>query len=370
VHLAVVGLVASIPALVTLIPACDAPGEGDDPSRAVQPQGLGPPVLPSNHRERSVAPPADLTIGTFEGEGPEVFGIIGDLAVDDAGRIYALDTRLQVVRVFSPNGEFLGEAGRPGRGPGEFSVPTGLAVLGSALLVLDAANTRMSVFHVTDSIAHELDVQLRLPGWDLCRLGDTVFVLAGSPRAAVHRFRAAGSALEPDGQFDVDGPEDPLLAATLRPSIIACLDDGRTVAVATPQLPAVTLYRSDGREVAKHEIADFVQVRVERGDDGSVALQWPSADRWHHVITSVFPLDGSEFGVQVAVIRAGARDASEVSDFETRVMRADRGEIRRVPSAARTLVVRDNVEYGVRTEPHPQIVVQATRLRPSTSEHP
>ncbi len=306
----------------------------------------------------------ELTIGSLEGAGPDVFGVIDDIAVDDARRIYALDTRLLVVRVFSPDGDFLWEVGRPGRGPGEFSLPSGLALHGDALMVLDAVNARLSVFQVADSVTRRGDLNLGFPGWDLCVMGDTAFVLGGSPNAVVYTFRVGRALPVAVGHFPVETLYDPLMAATLRPSIIACLDDRRTVAIAVPQLPTITLYQSDGHKVSRYDLEDFVQVRIERGDNGAVALTWPNAERWHHVITSVFTVSDSEVGVQIGVTQFGARDTHDISDLETRVINLESRETRRMATTVRTFVVRRGIEYGTRIEPYPQVVVRQTLVSP------
>jgi hypothetical protein len=66
--------------------------------------------------------------GNSEKEG-EFFGVIADVAVDDAGEVYVLDGQLSEVRVFSPDGHYLRTIGHEGEGPGEFRRPTDLLFL-------------------------------------------------------------------------------------------------------------------------------------------------------------------------------------------------------------------------------------------------
>lgn len=89
----------------------------------------------------------ELRIGALEEDGPELFGQIRSLAVDDAGRIYVLESQAQEVRVFGPDGSHVRTIGRPGGGPGEFSEPA-LAEIGARgdLWVTDPDNNRVSVF--------------------------------------------------------------------------------------------------------------------------------------------------------------------------------------------------------------------------------
>ena len=92
-------------------------------------------------------PVEELRIGGADGEGPEVFGQIRDLVVDDAGRTHTLDSQAREVRVFDGDGRHLRTLGGPGEGPGELADPNGLAVdPRGRLWVSDPANGRYSVF--------------------------------------------------------------------------------------------------------------------------------------------------------------------------------------------------------------------------------
>lgn len=92
----------------------------------------------------------ELRIGSLDGSGPDVFGQVRSLAVDNAGRIYVLESQAQEVRVFGPDGEHVRTFGRPGAGPGELSEPA-LAEFGPGgdLWVTDPDNNRVSVFDTT-----------------------------------------------------------------------------------------------------------------------------------------------------------------------------------------------------------------------------
>lgn len=69
----------------------------------------------------------DLRIGALDGDGPEVFGRLIALRVDDAGNLFVLDNLAAEVRVFDPAGTYLRTFGGDGDGPGELRRPTGLA---------------------------------------------------------------------------------------------------------------------------------------------------------------------------------------------------------------------------------------------------
>lgn len=89
----------------------------------------------------------DLRIGVIEGMPEEVFEVLTDLAVNDSGEIFALDSRKRSVRVFGPGGRAIHEFGGPGQGPGEFQNELlRVALSGDTVLVQDRVR-----FHVFQS---------------------------------------------------------------------------------------------------------------------------------------------------------------------------------------------------------------------------
>jgi hypothetical protein len=69
------------------------------------------------------------------GEGDDVvFGNIGDIVQDQGGNAYILDTQLSQVHVITRGGRYAGAIGRPGEGPAEFRMPSGLGVLWDQLV--------------------------------------------------------------------------------------------------------------------------------------------------------------------------------------------------------------------------------------------
>lgn len=92
----------------------------------------------------------DLRLGTAAGEGPELFGQVRDIDVDEAGRIYVLDGQAKEIRVFGPDGAHVRTFGGPGEGPGELQGPTGMEWgPGQRLWVEDPGNNRYSVYDTT-----------------------------------------------------------------------------------------------------------------------------------------------------------------------------------------------------------------------------
>lgn len=72
----------------------------------------------------------DLRIGSAEGEAEYQFGQIVGIDVAADGRIFVLDQHARDVRVFDPEGRFIGRIGKSGSGPGELGQGAGPVFVG------------------------------------------------------------------------------------------------------------------------------------------------------------------------------------------------------------------------------------------------
>ena len=89
----------------------------------------------------------EVRIGTLEGSGPDLFGSISAIEVDEQGRIYVFENQAQELRVFDASGNHVRTIGREGGGPGEFKQGIGLTwAPGGNLWVVDPGNVRISIF--------------------------------------------------------------------------------------------------------------------------------------------------------------------------------------------------------------------------------
>lgn len=89
----------------------------------------------------------DLRIGRTTGDGPDIFGSVISFEVDAAGRIWALDSQSQELRVFDSHGQYVRTIGRRGGGPGEFAQALRVEIGPHGnVWVMDPSNNRLSVF--------------------------------------------------------------------------------------------------------------------------------------------------------------------------------------------------------------------------------
>lgn len=93
----------------------------------------------------------DLTIGSADGTGPDVFGRIGGVLELPDGRIVVSDLQANEIRVFDESGEHAFTFGREGEGPGDLAGPCCLALDPNGLVwTREARNGRYSAFEIGD----------------------------------------------------------------------------------------------------------------------------------------------------------------------------------------------------------------------------
>lgn len=96
---------------------------------------------------RDVTISQELKIGQLDGPEEFLFADIADVAVNCKGDIYVADSRLNEIRKFDKEGNYLLTIGREGQGPGEFqSVSTITICGGDDLIAFDGRLGRLSVF--------------------------------------------------------------------------------------------------------------------------------------------------------------------------------------------------------------------------------
>ena len=108
----------------------------------------------------------ELRVGSLDGTGPDAFAYLKGLVALDGGGFAVLDSQIQELRVFGPDGVHMATHGRRGQGPGEFADANGL-MLGpnGRIWVPDARNGRMSVFDPVDGFIESFPFADGNYGW-------------------------------------------------------------------------------------------------------------------------------------------------------------------------------------------------------------
>ena len=170
----------------------------------------------------------DLVIGAgrtepeylFVSFGGSSFGL-GNVAVDEMGRIYVLDTRNSEVRVFDRDGGYLFAFGRPGEGPGDFQRPFAVVIAGGEVSVYHR-NFFTSIWSLTGEHLDDRRILEEAP--------EDSEIAAGRSRRFRSAFAVAG---RPDGStinvFRAEPQEPSGRVVTPYVRVIARLEGGREV---------------------------------------------------------------------------------------------------------------------------------------------
>jgi hypothetical protein len=114
----------------------------------------------------------ELRIGTMEGADEYVFGAINHVAIGKHGEIFVADRQLPVIRMYDPDGNFLRNVGREGRGPGEYINLGGMRTFPDGrLAVWDQANARVTVYDQEGNYIENHSVNASLYAADIFEAG-------------------------------------------------------------------------------------------------------------------------------------------------------------------------------------------------------
>lgn len=156
-----------------------------------------------------------LRFGSADGSGPDVFGSVSELIVDDLGRMWVVDAMANELRVFDADGRFVRTLGRTGEGPSEFK-RIGPAFLGpdATVWVEDLSLLRWEVFDTAGVRVegHPVPSSLRggLRHWTRDRLLLVLAQLPGSrPMVGLVAYeKTQDGAIEPEGRV-LELPPEP-----------------------------------------------------------------------------------------------------------------------------------------------------------------
>ena len=186
--------------------------------------------------------------------GVKTAGAARAVAVDASGNIYAAERVL--VETFDSSGKPLASWGREGKGRGEFSVLSAIAVSGANVFAADPGNRCVHRFDLTGDFIDELgkrdkdskDPGLICPSAILdCKVDAQGNVRIVNPgRQRIERYRLTGELMDFWGEPGV-APEN--FIGCCNPAHIAFGPDGRIV-TGVKGIPRVKVYSGDGKLLA------------------------------------------------------------------------------------------------------------------------
>jgi hypothetical protein len=108
----------------------------------------------------------EKNIGDLESDDDNVlFYMPADIAVDEAGNVYVLDSGNHRIQKFDPQGNFLASFGRPGQGPGEFQHPQSIDIDAQGYMyVSDSGNQKIQILKPDGALEQEIKRTDEAPG--------------------------------------------------------------------------------------------------------------------------------------------------------------------------------------------------------------
>ncbi len=127
-----------------------------NPKKPVPPKGVpSTPVLTE-----------DLVIGAAAGDENYMFSLLRIVQADAEGKIYALDFKEKLIKIFDKNGKHLRTFGKKGQGPGEFQTPTRMVITpDNRILINDYGNKRIAFYATTGECLKEIPIGLVTPAF-------------------------------------------------------------------------------------------------------------------------------------------------------------------------------------------------------------
>jgi hypothetical protein len=92
----------------------------------------------------------ELVIGKKQGRDEYLFSNIKGIAVDDTGKIFVLDSKRILIRVFDKSGNHLRTIGKKGQGPGELQTPQHIFTTHQGEIMIEDHSPRQFVFYTLD----------------------------------------------------------------------------------------------------------------------------------------------------------------------------------------------------------------------------
>jgi hypothetical protein len=216
-----------------------------------------------------------LELGQESEPAPDLFSTIKAVAFDRAGRIYVLDTGDHSVRMFAPNGKFIGRAGRAGRGPADFAYPHTMLHDGdSTLFVVDETNGIAEFRTGAFGLRYVRSVGAHLFPRSTCKLGARFVVGGYKDDKLVHIVDRDAVAQASFGEgFNRDTSEAVRTRANRQAVSVHCDERNARLLLAELGGPGIRMHAATGEVLWSVKLPDYQGVRYS-GNAKSVTEFW------------------------------------------------------------------------------------------------
>lgn len=258
------------------------------------------------------------TFGAREAPESELIGRIA-MAKIRGDEIFVLDEQQSMVHVLNLPARTHVRIGGPGRGPGELTVPRGLAVSEDRIHVADERQTIHVFAREEEGWSWTRDIPVPFFPIDICFMDDGLYLLAAGDEASgfIHRLEQD----EVVASFGISYRwENPIVRYATTEGRLACLPEVDGIAWVPTRLNEVHMYGTDG---ALRWIARLPDHRpmgiVENAESGSVAMGLTPGRSEMHMLYAVAPV-ASHLLVQLSLYDQEAVDADAPKAIRSHVI--------------------------------------------------
>jgi hypothetical protein len=233
---------------------------------------------------------------------------LDDVVVDSAGRVYLLDSRMSVVRVFSADGGLIATVGRPGRGPGELANPLSIATDNQQRLYVGDLTRQVHVFQwLRDTLTYLQSFRSTASPKSMCVMDNRLYVhgvIPGDP-TIIRAFTLTGDSLTAFGE--VYRTENPLITAEASSGRLLCVPTYNLVVFASSSMvPELRAYHDSGTAAWITQLEGYRPITMlERPKGYEVKIP----DGGFHRLHSLGLLDPERVLLQVALVTKESNEA-------------------------------------------------------------
>jgi len=275
---------------------------------------------------------AERIVGASTSEEGDLLGWIEDVAFGPRDALLVIDSRMNELLVFNPDGDLQQRLRGPESGMGKFRSPRSIATnrASSEVLVLDRGGQRVLRYSGSDSIL-QFESEMRFP-WtpiDLCVTGDgRVFVLGLTEERVIHEVDRNGGILRSFGAMYAAEEASPGLRRSLQHAMstgsIECSDDPAHVFYFPKNQPFIEAFDHEGELIWESRLDDYYEIHAVFPSPGRMRLMPDSTVNASHQAINLRLVSGKGLVAQMGIRTLAAGDWFSV--VETRILNPFSGE--------------------------------------------